>query len=75
MKKETAVSVLEVITLVSEQLHASVTHVGREEPSGEYAAYRKAIGKVLGTVFVEVLDPIYREHPELTPPGIRRPVK
>jgi|WetSurMetagenome_2_1015567.scaffolds.fasta_scaffold1113572_1 hypothetical protein len=38
----------------------------------EFKRYRKAFGGVMGELFLEVLTPIYREHPSLTPPELHR---
>ncbi len=31
----------------------------------EFHIYRKQIGKILGAMFVDILCPIYKEHPDL----------
>ena len=37
----------------------------------EFKAYRLAAGKVLGEIYLEVLIPLYRKHPELKPAGLK----
>jgi len=39
-------------------------------PNPEFLAYRLAIGNVMGELWNQVLKPILREHPELTPEGL-----
>jgi hypothetical protein len=35
----------------------------------DIAAYQHAVGRILSPVFVEVLNPLYHQHPELKPPN------
>jgi hypothetical protein len=37
----------------------------------EFEAYRNAAGKVLGEMLLEVMNPIYKEHPDLKPKGLK----
>jgi hypothetical protein len=32
--------------------------------------YRRAVGKIMGEVLLEVLNPLYAKHPTLKPPGL-----
>ena len=36
----------------------------------EFKAYRLATAKVLGEILLEVLNPLYDEHPDLKPAGL-----
>jgi hypothetical protein len=36
----------------------------------EFHAYRLAVGKVLAEMLLEVMNPLYREHPDLKPVGL-----
>ena len=33
----------------------------------EFAAYRRAVGRIMGEMLLEVLNPLYAEHPALKP--------
>jgi hypothetical protein len=35
----------------------------------EYGAYHAAVGKIVAPIILDVLMPLYREHPTLKPPG------
>jgi hypothetical protein len=35
--------------------------------SEEFAAYRRAVGRIMGEILLEVLNPLYAEHPSLKP--------
>lgn len=42
-----------------------------ECPPEEYERFRKAIGSVIGTLEIEMLWPLYRQHPDLEPENLR----
>ena len=37
----------------------------------EAMKFRRAAGKIMGHIFVDILDPVYREHPELEPEELK----
>ena len=39
----------------------------------EYERLKKAVGSVIGTLEIDLLWPLYREHPELEPQNLRSP--
>jgi hypothetical protein len=41
----------------------------RERSDSEAEAYATAVGEVFMCIYHEILDPIYRDHPELAPPS------
>jgi hypothetical protein len=49
-------------------LDESYQQVEQTGTPDDVAAYKRAIGRILTPVFVEVLNPLYREHPGLKPP-------
>ena len=46
--------------------------VVQEREPGELQRLRDATSKVLLLILTEILNPIYAEHPELSPPELRR---
>jgi hypothetical protein len=36
----------------------------------EFKAYRLAVGKIMGEMLLEVLNPLYAEHPSIKPPEL-----
>jgi hypothetical protein len=40
-------------------------------PESEYPQFRLAIQKVMREMMLEVMKPIYAQHPDLTPPSFR----
>ena len=47
---------------ISGQLDRSVALVNKASSSEEAAVYRRAVGRVLGEVLLEVLNPLYAKH-------------
>lgn len=49
------------------QIDESLATVREQCPPEEVAAYQKATGLVAGPIVMDVLEPLYRRHPELKP--------
>lgn len=49
------------------RLDASIKRVQDACSAEEFQAYRRAVGKIMGDMLVEVMNPLYSEHPELKP--------
>jgi hypothetical protein len=52
------------------QLDASIVAVRVNCSDAEFRAYRLAVGKILGEMLLEVMNPLYREHPDIKPIGL-----
>jgi hypothetical protein len=68
----------EVIACMSEcsaKLGALVKKAQTVCPESEYPQFRVAIQKVMREMLLEVVNPIYAQHPDLKPPGFRWPRK
>ena len=70
MKKEAAIKVNEMLLECYFKLHDTIDIVRESSDAEERSAYCQGIGKVLGYLLLDVLDPIYAEHPELRPEQI-----
>ncbi len=53
----------------SGRLDGSVAFVIKASSSEEATVYRSAVGKILGEILLEVLNPLYARHPSLKPAG------
>ena len=71
--REIAQRVLTELFDVSGQLDGSVATVRDGCSESELITYRRAVGNVLGELWDTILKPILAEHPELTPPELRKP--
>jgi len=64
----------QVATLVhrqSAELNTSLAEVERECSADEFSRYRTAVGKIMGAMFTEVLEPTWEAFPELAPDALR----
>ena len=66
---ETAKYIRELMLEIDRQLEDSMRMVERTCSREEYAAYKKAIGKVVNRIVFDVIEPLYEKHPTLKPPG------
>ena len=69
------ISNLEAAKLISDsmleicgKIEQSLDDVREISSPEDFAIYHKAVGKVVGPIIFEVLEPLYKEHPELKPP-------
>ncbi|MCI0748045.1 MAG: hypothetical protein L0Y58_21780 [Verrucomicrobia subdivision 3 bacterium] len=42
-------------------------------PDEEFKAYWKIIGHIMGSICLDIMQPIYRRYPDLEPEELRRP--
>ncbi|GLQ47513.1 hypothetical protein GCM10007862_25640 [Dyella lipolytica] len=68
-----AKQISDVMIKCSEQLDLSVALVQEKCGEEELRVYRRAVGKALGDIYLEIMIPLYQAHPELTPPGLDIP--
>jgi hypothetical protein len=71
----TANSVLKTALSVTASLNDSIYSVMASGSPEEIKRYKQAVGKVMAEVFLEIVDPILAEHPDLTPPELRAEVR
>ncbi|MFY9531882.1 MAG: hypothetical protein WBC04_01140 [Candidatus Acidiferrales bacterium] len=69
MIRDTAIArqVRDLMIEISGRLDHSIVTVRECCPPEEFEAYRRAVGRILGEM-LEVLNPLYAEHPSLKPP-------
>ena len=65
--KKTAEKVSRLLLNCCSDLDQSVSLVLESCDKEEFQEYRMTIGDVMGTIFLDILDPIYKLHPELKP--------
>jgi hypothetical protein len=65
---DTARRVNDLLLEISGKLDESVALVQSTCSETTFISYRSAIGKVMGRIFFEVFDPLYKAHPNLKPP-------
>jgi hypothetical protein len=53
------------------RLNNSIFVVEEKCSSLEFKAYRLAVGKIMAEMLLEVMNPLYAEHPSLKPPELK----
>jgi hypothetical protein len=66
---DTAKQVSELMLDIGARLNQSVFLVQERSSAEEFGLYRRAVGGIMGEI-LEVLNPLYREHPGLKPDGL-----
>jgi hypothetical protein len=49
------------------KLDATIAEVQRLCPEEEFVRYRTAAGRVMGSLLLDIMNPIYAAHPDLKP--------
>jgi hypothetical protein len=71
--KDTATEVEMMMRQCSETLNASIRRVMDTCPEDEFKAYRRVISQIMGSIYLDVMQPIHRQYPDLEPKELRRP--
>lgn len=53
------------------RIDESVAMVKKQCSNTEFEMYRRAAGMVMGEMLLSIMNPIYKEHPELKPPELK----
>ncbi len=75
MNREVAEKLTVLMLQINSKLQDSVAFVRDTCTSKEVEAYRKAVGNIMGTILMNIEEPIYKEHPSLMPDGLGGPYK
>jgi hypothetical protein len=73
--EEIASKISERLLEVSSILDEAVSIVQENCAEPEAAAFRRAVGKVLGELLLGVMNPIYEQHSRLRPKGLDAPTR
>jgi hypothetical protein len=52
-------------------LNESVRRVMETCPEDEFKAHRRVVGQIMGSIYLDVLQPIHRKYPDLEPDEMR----
>jgi hypothetical protein len=69
--KETAARVSEAGERFVEALNRALLEVRASSSPPDYERFRRAVGLIVGEMEVELLRPLYKQHPELEPESMR----
>lgn len=67
MNRPTAETVSSLMLRIAAELNASVEIVQSGSSEEEFNRYRRAIGVMMGEMLLEIMNPLYAEHPDLKP--------
>lgn len=71
MNKEVASQVNDLMLEFSAKLDQSLRTVMEQSTEQDFKNYRNAVGQLMGIMLLDVMNPIYKEHPELKPEQLR----
>ena len=63
--REVAENVNALMLEMGAKLNASIADVKSSCPEEEFANYRRVVGKIMGAMLLDIMNPIYAVHPEL----------
>jgi len=69
--EEVAKEISKLMLEYGARLDASVALVKERCTDEELRAYRRAVGKVMGEMLLEIMNPLYARHPDLKPGELR----
>ena len=73
MDKKLAKRISEIMQDITGQLDISIRLVmDNTDNAQDFQKYRRLVGKLMGEIFAEILQPIYDQYPDLTPAGLRK---
>jgi hypothetical protein len=70
MDKATAKQISVLMLEYGAKLDESVKLVKQTCSEDDFRKYRDAVGKVLGYMLLDIMNPLYKEHPDLKPPDL-----
>lgn len=67
MKKESAQVLLAAIRRAGDELMTAFVAVKKNESPEEFARWQTAMGRSMGAIYDQLLEPLLAEHPDITP--------
>lgn len=71
MTKTTAKAVSELMLSIGASLDESISTVQASESDSEFRKYRDSVSKIMTTMLLEIMNPLYAEHPDLKPQELK----
>lgn len=65
--KDVAETISLLMLDIGSRIDESISLVKEHCSDTEFDMYRKAAGKVMGEMLISIMNPIYKEHPDLKP--------
>lgn len=71
-EKDVAKEISQLMIEYGSKLDASVAMVQKKCSAEEFSAYRKAVAQLMGTMLLDIMNPLYEAHPDLKPKELRQ---
>ncbi|QJD92773.1 hypothetical protein HH213_23400 [Duganella dendranthematis] len=71
MEKEVAREVLAHLNVASEKFNTSIRVVLDNCPESEFLKYREEVAKIMAELYIKLMVPIHKAHPDLEPEQLR----
>ena len=71
MKRKVAEQAIAALFDAAAKINGTLLLIQKECTEEEFAGYREGTGWAMGHLYAEIIDPILREHPDLTPEAIK----
>jgi hypothetical protein len=71
MTNTTAKAISELMLSMGAGLNESLRMVQSNEPDLEFKQYRESVSKLLTIMLMEIMNPLYAEHPDLKPQQLK----
>jgi len=65
-----ATKISELMLDIGKRLDASILMVMENCSPQEFNSYRAIVGQLMGEILLEILNPLYSQHPSLKPPEL-----
>jgi hypothetical protein len=69
MKIELATKITSDLVKISGDFDETLRLIETNCNQDEFRSYRKAFGNLMGTMYLDILEPLFKEHPSLIPPN------
>jgi hypothetical protein len=71
MKEQLANKIIELMLKHGAELNEILMSIKESSNDEEFDFYRKSIGKVMGYMLLDVMNPIFKEYPSLKPGDLK----
>ncbi|MYN29270.1 hypothetical protein [Duganella levis] len=71
MEKDVAREVLALLDVASEKFNTSIRVVLDNCPEAEFLKYREEVAKIMAELYIKLMVPIHKAHPDLEPKQLR----
>jgi len=71
MRQDVAEEIVGLMLEYGDRLDGTIRRIQDTCDEKEFSFYRKAIGKIMGYMLTDIMNPIFSEYPQLKPDGLK----